>query len=261
MAIPLDYNERDASPHLQPKLQAIEKVWSSQSDKNAEHLILPDGRSDFILKFDKDENGKPTSIIPIIAGPSCSWWISSSLPNQGFVGIRFRPGLGGAFFGLPLTSIAGRAFVGEDALALAPKLAVLCQPTNDVDTLIDRLEIFFAKHQIPTLSPAIKSVIDDIHRSGGRTPIQVLAKKNGITSRTLARNFLKKVGISPKVFAAVIRFHYTLKLIKAGLTIQRAAAEAGYADQAHMTRDFRRFGGFTPGNIPHDVTLIDLPFP
>lgn len=145
-------------------------------------------------------------------------------------------------------------------MALAPKFGLLCKPADDVDTLIERLEIFFSKHHVANLSSAMESVIDDIHRSGGRMPMQVLAKKNGMTSRTLARNFLKRVGISPKVFAAVIRFHYTLKLISNGRTIQSAAFEGGYADQAHMTRDFRRFGGFTPGNIPHNITLIDLPF-
>ncbi len=254
------YQERNPSLVLPNKRVGIEKVWSSLSNKQEEHLILPDGRSDFILKFTLDEEGKPASIIPIIAGPSTDWWISRSQPNQGFVGIRFKPGRGGTFFGIPLESIAGRSFAGRDALELAPKFSVFCKPAYDVPTLIKSLEIFFDEHHDTSLSPALEGVIGDIHRTGGCTAINILAKKNGITSRTLARTFLKRVGISPKVFAAIIRFHHTLKILKQGYAIQDAAFEAGYADQAHMTRDFRRFGGFTPGNIPEDLTLIDLPF-
>lgn len=254
------YQEQYPSSNLPFVLVGIEKVWSSPSDKSEEHLILPDGRSDFILKFSLDENGKPTSIIPIIAGPSTSWLISYSRPNQGFVGIRFKPGRGGRFFGIPLNNIAGRSYSGNEALALAPKFHELCKPAYDINTLIRKLEAFFILHHDETLPASLEAVINDIHHSGGCTPINVLAKKNGITTRTLARTFLKTVGISPKVFAAIIRFHHTLKLLTRGRTIKEASAEAGYADQAHMTRDFRRFGGFTPGNIPNDLTLIELPF-
>ena len=40
-------------------------------------------------------------------------------------------------------------------------------------------------------------------------------------------------------------------------TTAAAAYEAGYADQSHMTRAFRRFGGFTPANMV-EVTLVTL---
>ncbi len=244
----------------EPRYLQIEKVWSSLSTQHSEDLILPDGRADFILTFVIDNDGKPTSITPIIAGPSTSWWVSCAIPNQGFIGIRFKPGRGHVFFGLPLEEIAGHSYKGEDALKLAPKLSALCKPAPTIEALITRLEIFFADQKEPFLSPSLESVIQDIHRSGGATPINVLAKKNGISSRTLARTFLKTVGVSPKVFAAVIRFHHTLKIITTGVSIKEAAFKAGYCDQAHMTRDFRRFGGFTPNKIPDDLTLIEIPF-
>jgi AraC-like DNA-binding protein len=42
------------------------------------------------------------------------------------------------------------------------------------------------------------------------------------------------------------------------LTLAEAALEGGYSDQAHMTREFRRYGGFTPGRRP-PVAFGSLP--
>lgn len=56
----------------------------------------------------------------------------------------------------------------------------------------------------------------------------------------------------------VIQFHRAIRLIRdVGLDPATAALEAGYADQAHMTRVFRKLGGFTPARVP-ELTLAGL---
>lgn len=257
MILPLNYQELDI---LLPKRLAVEKVWTSVADKAKNALILPDGRADLILKFMLDEADKPYDITPIIAGPSADWWLSPAIPRRGFVGLRFKPGFGGHFLKVPLAEIAGRAHSGEEALALAPQLKPLCAPAQNAAELVARLEVFFEAYTAPKIPLHLNNVIDEMHLSGGRTPIEILAKNNGITVRTLHRQFLKYVGLSPKIFASVLRFHRALRLITRNrLNISQAAFEAGFSDQAHMNRDFKRHGGFTPAKIPPELVMVGLP--
>jgi len=42
-------------------------------------------------------------------------------------------------------------------------------------------------------------------------------------------------------------------IVEERLSISDAAYEGGYADHAHLTRAFQRFGGFAPSAIPEDL--------
>jgi transcriptional regulator GlxA family with amidase domain len=102
----------------------------------------------------------------------------------------------------------------------------------------------------------LSGALDALHVSGGRRRIDELSKYAGCTTRQLNRMFRSNVGLSAKTYAQLVQFHRTLKLIQCErLSITVAAFEGGYADQAHLTRAFQRFGGFTPSNVPHDLSL------
>jgi AraC-like DNA-binding protein len=103
-----------------------------------------------------------------------------------------------------------------------------------------------------------------MHLSAGRLPIGEVAQATGVSERSLRRQFTGAVGLPFKVFASILRFQWTLRqlAVESGpsLTLGQAAIEGGYSDQAHMTREFRHYGGFTPGSRP-PVTLVGIPFP
>jgi transcriptional regulator GlxA family with amidase domain len=86
-----------------------------------------------------------------------------------------------------------------------------------------------------------------LHRRG-RLPVAELARQTGWSRRQLEREFLQKVGVSPKTLSRVVRFQNLLRL--SGRNPARPwsdlAAACGYADQAHLVRDFREFSGATP---------------
>lgn len=103
------------------------------------------------------------------------------------------------------------------------------------------------------------ALIDALHTGGGRLSVVDLAKMHGIDERTVRRDIKMSTGLAPKELSMVLQFHRALRLLRdVGLDPASAAAEAGYADQAHMTRVFRELGGFTPANMP-EVTLANLP--
>jgi AraC-like DNA-binding protein len=64
---------------------------------------------------------------------------------------------------------------------------------------------------------------------------------------TLARRFRAAFGTSPSRFRTMRQLDRARQLLRSGLTLAAAAAEAGFADQSHMTRQFKRAYGLTPG--------------
>jgi len=73
-----------------------------------------------------------------------------------------------------------------------------------------------------------------------------------MSSRQLRRRFSAAVGYSPKTFQEVLRFQVLLNLATSAREQARfaqLAADAGYADQEHMTRDVHRFSDTQPTNL------------
>lgn len=74
-----------------------------------------------------------------------------------------------------------------------------------------------------------------------------LAAVAGLSPFHLVRVFREAVGLPPHAYLDQVRVERAKGLLSAGLPIARAAAEAGFADQSHLTRRFKRLVGVTPG--------------
>jgi AraC-like DNA-binding protein len=78
--------------------------------------------------------------------------------------------------------------------------------------------------------------------------VTTVAADLGVSERHLRRVFRETVGVSPKTFARLARFHHALRAARddghAGWA--RIAADAGYYDQAHLIAEFRAIAGVTP---------------
>lgn len=79
---------------------------------------------------------------------------------------------------------------------------------------------------------------------------QVCAKLD-LGERALQRLLRRRIGLSPKWLIQRRRLHDAADLLRAGASVDlaRVAADLGYADQAHFTRDFRAVTGLTPGEF------------
>ncbi len=98
-------------------------------------------------------------------------------------------------------------------------------------------------------APLVERALVLIDRSDGRIPVEALARRLGADRRTLERAFREDVGVSPKVYSRTVRFHAARKRLEAGGSAADVAGATGYADQAHMVREFRAIAGCTPGAL------------
>jgi AraC-like DNA-binding protein len=80
-----------------------------------------------------------------------------------------------------------------------------------------------------------------------QTPASVLEKIAGIDRFMINRHFRWAFGTSPDRFRTQRRLELARAAIANGRALAEAAAEAGFADQSHMTRQFKRTYGLTPG--------------
>ena len=85
----------------------------------------------------------------------------------------------------------------------------------------------------------------EAHGSGQLDPY---ITNSGLARRQFERRFKACTGFSPALFQRILRFQYTYRLIERGVArnLTEVALEAGYFDQSHFIRDFKRFSGLDP---------------
>ena len=73
-----------------------------------------------------------------------------------------------------------------------------------------------------------------------------LASALGLSQDRLEKRFRRAVGTTPKRLASILRLRRAVEAYRAGETLTRTAADAGYFDQSHFNRAFRAATGLTP---------------
>lgn len=166
------------------------------------------------------------------------------------VQVNFTPLGARRFFRLPMSELADSMVVLDDVLG-AQGLALREKLGNAPDwtTRFDMAEAFVtARLENAAETPLeIAWAYDRIIASGGRTRIGSIAERLGWSRKHLAGSFSNAIGIGPKTLSRIVRFNRALGLSRQQ-TVDWAgiAADCGYADQAHLVREFRDLAGETP---------------
>ena len=186
-------------------------------------------------------------------------------------GLHSRPALithGGRQHGvqMALTPLGARRLLGMPAAALAREFVPLAGLPHDElaagswpqrFAALDRtLLSFLGRHSRDGVPPEVLRAWQLLDRSGGRIRVGELADEVGWSRRHLGQRFAGELGITPKEAARVFRFQRSRKLVTAGRRLADAAALAGYADQAHLSREWRELAGYAPTEYLRE----ELPF-
>lgn len=98
-----------------------------------------------------------------------------------------------------------------------------------------------------------------IRATDGGLTVARLARRLGTSPRTLQSCLVSQLGVGPKALSRIARFGLARQLVHARLlggdlepTLAAIAAKVGFADEAHLIRDWRRFTGTTPARWRDD---------
>jgi len=134
-----------------------------------------------------------------------------------------------------------------------------------IDDLFDDLMKDSQNRKLARFS-AIRTVQALFERSPKDTDVGSVASAVGQSARTIQRKVKAMTGLSPKQFLEVRRFESTVRAImKRGVKLSEVAGRLGYADQSHLTRDFRKHAGVSPTAFQRlwqegsDVVRYDVP--
>jgi len=103
---------------------------------------------------------------------------------------------------------------------------------------------------------SIKLAVSTIINTKGIIQIKELRDQLFITERTFERRFTKDIGVTPKQFAKIVQFNFSLNQIQESdyTKLTNVAYENGFADQSHFIRTFKKYTGATPKEILSKIT-------
>jgi AraC-like DNA-binding protein len=236
------YTELAPSRALHPLVSCrwVREVSDGTGDST---LVVPDGCVDLLWREGK----------LIVAGPDSTARLSPVRAGETIVGIRLRPGVAGAVLGVPASELLDsqvslEALSGSRVAELTERLSSARNRESEY-LLLEALVASAIMESEP--DPLVLAASRRLGFPGSR--VDELAKALGISERQLRRRFHDAVGYGPKTLDRVLRFRRLLvqaqEVADGDQDLARLAAELGYADQAHMTRDSVRLTGMPPARL------------
>lgn len=141
--------------------------------------------------------------------------------------------------------------------ALAGYLAEIDDPLDDVEAveLTSVIAALLRRHaparpgrRAPLHLDGLRRVRDLVREDPTtRQPMSRLEQVSGLDRWTLARQFRAAFGTTPTRYRTMRQLDLARRLLRAGQPLAGVAAAAGFADQSHLTRMFKRAYGLTPG--------------
>lgn len=190
-----------------------------------------------------------------VIGPMSGVGRTDGLDLSETVGAYFRPGCASRFFDSPLSDLADRAVAvgdiwGPRGSPLSSKLADLNEAAR-VDCVESILLARLRHRHERTRSLDVEGLAASVLRRAGRVTVEGMARAAGVSRQHLSREFRERIGIGPKLYSRLARFHSVLAHASARVTVDwaRVALDMGFADQSHMIAECRQFSGLTPQSL------------
>ncbi len=203
------------------------------------HTIPPDGAVNVCWRPDGGA---------VIVGPRLSALRVPVQPDAEYRGIRFLPGAAGPLLGVDVPGLRDRV----EVLHGAPSRPAMQELDDIVRGWAERCGWSGG-------DATVAEVTERIVASDGTAPISELTRGLGLSYRQVLRRFYRAAGLTPKEFARLRRMRAAcLEAIrKSDPGWASVSASAGFADQAHLVREFQDIYGWPPTLVHEYLRRIE----
>jgi AraC-like DNA-binding protein len=200
--------------------------------------ILPDGCLDVIW------DGRRL----FVAGPDSAARLHTGPPSSTYVGLRFGHGHGPALLGMPADELVDRTPDLADVWPAARARVLTEQVAADPAAA---LEAWLATRLAALELDPWGSRVFGMAAAG--LPVAAMADRLGYGARQFHRRCLPLFGYGPRRLARVLRLDRAMARARTGAPLARVAADCGYVDQAHLSRETRALAGVTPTGLLREL--------
>ena len=262
------YRERAPDPRLAPFVRCFWELRLERAAGEPARLerVLPDGCIEWIFHL-----GEPFALASpsgalerqahaLLAGASSRAILLAPSRDADVLGVRFEPGGAAAFLRAPASEFTGR--VAPLAETEDPALRELHGRLADAPraaraALLERCLLARAA-DLPSRPQRLAAAVRAL--SAPRASVDAAARAACLGARQLERRFRDEVGLAPKELAGVARLQRAARLLAGAGPLADVAQAAGYADQAHLGREFRTLAGISPGRYRRESHALAAAF-
>jgi AraC-like DNA-binding protein len=254
-----------ARPRIAPGVTSM-VGYRSVSNPGELHRGMPSSTLTFIISLDDGVEAAETADALPAARPNplllSALQVEAAHVRQrnGQTGVQLavHPLAARALFGAPSAELNAAewdatAVLGRTGIRLREQVSEARQWGDAFSRIAEYLSDARCRRGDVGVRPEVAHAWHLLQLSGGRASVGALADRVGVTGRHLTTLFHREVGRSPKTVAMLMRFERATARIAESVrrsgTVDLAAvaANTGYSDQAHLTREFARFAGTPPG--------------
>lgn len=239
----MSYRERPPRPELDGEILCVwtHRIDGEQADSG--HRVFPDGCIDIVWH---DEGP------PVVVGPMTTGRVVRLPRGTQVAGVRLRPGVAQAWFDVSATELLDREIALRELWGRsADQLHAELLESRCLQIAIFQLDGKLAQRRPTrkTLDARLSFAIDHLVANPA-IPIETIATQAGLGQRQLRRLFVDAIGYGPKTLARIFRLQRAVAMFERAGNLDRSltgvAFMAGYADQAHFTREVQLLTGAAP---------------
>jgi AraC-like DNA-binding protein len=204
----------------------------------------------FTGKLYRLADGKETGLARAgVTGISDTYRLFKNSPGIGTVLVHFRDGGAPVFFREPIHELF-QSSVSLDNFLLRSELLrfeeQLCAAATPQDKIRTVEQFLLSRMNVVKPDMIVVRALDVIYQAKGNIKITELAQQLNISQSPLEKRFRSVVGASPKKFASIVRLKNIVRNNPSAPSLTALAYDAGFYDQSHFIKQFKKFTGDTP---------------
>lgn len=243
-----------------PLSDLVETIWDVDAPPQAHGFdrMLPSARAQLVINLAEDESRVYDEQLRVtrnagaaLDAPSHRAFLIDTAEQARAVGVVFRAGAAAAFFHERMDVLANRHVDLDDLVPGAAPLRERLLGARDARGRLQCMERWLLQRiarRAARPHAAVSHALGLIDAAPGRIRIPALAAGCGMAPRRFGALFREQVGMSPKRYARLQRFHGVVTAAH-GARVDWAglAVDGDFHDQAHLAHEFRAFCGMSPG--------------